>query len=145
MRAGLQAGLIAAAATGGALLAFGMGLDKPSLPFTLASHVLLGERASAPGTLQPLLTAAGVLVHVGAIVIWGLLYAWLAAGRPWRVAIPIAVLFGAVVFLLNTRIFPKALRPGYESVLSDAHMIFLHVALALTLAVGTRLAFSRRE
>lgn len=144
MRAGLQAGLIAAAATGGSLLAFGMGLDSPWLPFALASHVVLGARVSDPTGIHPLVTLVGVGVHILAILIWGVLYSWLAGGRGWRIAIPVALLFGAVVFLLNTRVFPKALRPGYESVLSDAQMIFLHVALALTLVIGTRLAFSRR-
>ena len=145
MRAGLQAGLIAASATGGALLAFGMGLDRPWLPFNLASHILLGGRALFAVDMHPLVTPLGVAVHVTAILIWGVMYAWLAAGRPWRVSIPLAFLFGALVFLLNTRIFPSGLRPGYESVLSDAQMIFLHLALATALLIGTRFAFLRRR
>jgi hypothetical protein len=108
----LQAGLFAAAATGGALLAFGMGLHSPALPFNLAAHVILGDRATVTSGVSPLVTLSGIAVHVTAIAIWGLLYSWLAGGRPWRVAIPTALLFGAVVFLLNTRIFPEALRPG---------------------------------
>ena len=120
-----------------------MGLDRPWLPFNLAAHVLLGGRASLVDGVHPFITPVGVLVHVGAILIWGTVFAAMVGGRRWRVILPAAALFGTVVFLLNTRLFPPSLRPGYESVLTDAQMIFLHVALAATLVVGTRLAFSR--
>lgn len=145
LRAGLQTGLIAAAATGGALLAFGMGLHRPSLPFNLAAHVLLGGRASLVDGVHGLVTPVGILVHILAIVTWSVLFTMTVGRRDWRVAVPAAVLFGGVVFLLNTRLFPVSLRPGYESVLSLAQMVFLHVTLAATLLLGTRIAFSQRE
>jgi hypothetical protein len=145
VRAGIQAGLIAAAATGGALLAFGMGLNRPWLPFNLAAHVLLGGRAAVVAGPHAMVTPIGVLVHIGAILIWGILFVAIVGRRRWAVMLPAAVLFALTVFLLNTRIFPISLRPGYESVLSDAQMMFLHFALGVTLVVGTRLAFSPRE
>lgn len=145
IRTGFHAGLLAAAATGGALLAFGMGLSRPWLPFNLAAHVVLGGRASLVTGVHPLVTPVGVLVHVAAIMIWGILFAGLVGWRGWRVTASAAAIFGATVFLLNTRLFPVALRPGYESVLSGTQMLFLHVTLVVMLVIGTRIAFLEVE
>lgn len=138
----MQSGLIAAAATGGALVAFGMGLHHPWLPFNLAAHVLLGTRSIAVNGLHPLVTPVGVLVHAAAICIWAILFMVFVGPRRLRVLIPAALAFATIVFVLNTRLFPIALRPGYESVLTPAQMLFMHFTLAAALVVGTRIAFS---
>lgn len=144
LRAGLRSGVIAAAATCGALLAFGMGLQRPWLPFNLAAHVVLGSRASLVDGPHTLVTTVGLLVHVVAIMIWALMFVMVVRSRRALIVVPAAIAFAALVFLLNTRLFPVALRPGYESVLTFGQMLFMHFTLAVSLVIGTRLAFSQR-
>ena len=121
-----------------------MGLQHPWLPFNLAAHVLLGFRASVVNELHPLITPVGVVVHLTALMLWAVLFGVLVGPRRLVVTAAAAGAFAAIVFALNTRIFPVALRPGYESVLSLGQMLFLHFVLAVTLALGIRIAFSRR-
>lgn len=136
--------MIAASATGGALVAFGMGLQHPWLPFNLAAHVLLGVAGSAVNELHPRITPVGIFVHLTALMIWALLFALLIGRRRLVTTMAAAAAFSAIVFALNTRLFPVGLRPGYESVLTAGQMVFLHFLLAVMLVLGIRLAFSSR-
>ena len=121
-----------------------MGFQRPWLPFNLAAHVFLGSRASLVNGPHALVTPVGLVVHVLAIMIWAVVFVTLVRSRRALIVVPAAIVFAAVVFLLNTRLFPVALRPGYESVLTFGQMLFMHFALAVSLVIGTRLAFSHR-
>lgn len=69
---GLIAGLVAAAATTGALLVFGRSLGDPLQAFQHIGVPLVGSGAPA------LAAAAGLVVHLAAMLVWGLVAGLLA-------------------------------------------------------------------
>lgn len=145
LRAGVFTGLISAAATAGVLVAFGMGQRHPFLAFNIAAHVLLSEQARAVSRMHPLFTPVGILVHAGAVVLWSILLAIVVTGRRPAIVATVTIAFVSLLFALNTRVLPTALRPGYETVLSQGQLFFLYFTLAASLLIGTRLAQSARE
>lgn len=122
-----------------------MGQRHPFLAFNIASHVLLSDQARSVSRAHPLFTPVGIIVHAGAVILWSILLAMLIAGRRRAIAVVVTIAFVSVLFALNTRVLPTALRPGYETVLSQGQLFFLYLTLATSLLVGTRLAQSARE
>lgn len=145
LRAGVFTGLIAAAATAGVLVAFGMGHRHPFLAFNLAAHVLLSDQASSVAGAHPVVTPVGILVHVAAVVLWGILIALVTTGRRPVIVSVLTIVSVLVLFALDTRVLPTALRPGFETMLTKGQLFFLYFTLAISLLVGTRLALSARE
>ena len=138
-------GLISAAATAGVLVAFGMGQRRPFLAFNVAAHGIFGEQARMVTVAHPLITPAGIVVHLVAVVACSVLFAILAHRRRMLVVAIAAAAMVAVLFALNTRVLPTSMRPGYEIILSQGQLFFLYLTLAIALVVGTRLAQSARE
>lgn len=140
IRQGLGTGIIAAAATAGALLRIGMSLGAAARPFNAIASVLAGPPAALrrdPGAL----TLLGIAVHVAIVVAWALVYEWLGAlgrgGRWWR-AFALAALW-VVVSSLVARIAGV----GLSSVLGVGERIIVALVLAIALAIGMALAFPR--
>ena len=139
VRAGLTAGAIAAAATAGAVVGFGMTQGAPAEAFTSAGRLLLGVAPTEGGGRQLGAFAVGVLLHVGGALAWGLAFA-LIAGRLRGVRLlAAALLFAAAVYLVRERA-PALLRIGHGARAFPPQVVVLHVVLALALAAGIRLA-----
>ena len=145
LRAGVFTGLISAAATAGVLVAFGMGQRHPFLAFNIAAHVLLSDQTRSVSRVHPLFTPVGILVHAAAVVVWSILLALIVGGRRPAAVVVATIAFVSMLFAVNTRVLPSALRPGYETVLSQGQLFFLYFTLAASLLIGTRLAQSARE
>jgi hypothetical protein len=147
LRAGLFTGLIAAAATAGVLVAFGMGQRHPFLAFNIAAHVVFGAPATGSPVASPhaLLTPVGIFIHLVAVIFWSTLFTFIAGHRRAAMVWSGAVVTAIVLFALNTRVLPSSFRPGYEIILTNGQLFFLYLMLAVSLVVGTRLANSARE
>ena len=145
VRTGVFTGLISAAATAGVLVAFGMGYRRPFLAFNVAAQGVFGERARLISGAHPVITPAGILVHVVSALLWAVVFSVLTSDRRMRTVAMLAAAFTAVLFALNTRVLPISLRWGYDSILSKGQLFFLYLTLAIALVVGTRLAQSARE
>jgi hypothetical protein len=137
---GVRAGVIAAAATAGALVAFGHAHGATLRPINAVAHVLLGSRALLFDEFDPVVTIAGLIVHVISLAIWGVIFAVLA--RPLRGAALLlaGVVFAALAYLADYAILPAQLRPGFENVISRAEIIIVYVVLGVSIAVGLKLA-----
>ena len=133
---GVWIGLVAAAATAGALVGFGWARGAPLQPLNTVAHVLVGSRAFYVRGLDPLVTPAGMLVHVVSLVAWGMLFS-LASGRA-RVAGAwvIAVLFATVVAVIDFGVLPERLSPGFEAMLSTGEVIVVYGVMAVAVAVA---------
>lgn len=148
LRAGVLTGLIAAAATAGVLVAFGMGQRHPFLAFNIAAHVVFRSPVTGSSLVEgphPLLTPVGIVVHLLAVIFWSTLFTIVAGHRRTAIAWVAAAVTAIVLFALNTRVLPPSLRPGYETILTNGQLFFLYLTLAVSLVVGTRLAHSARE
>ena len=139
--AGITSGVLAASATAGALVGYGLRLGSPARPFNAIAAMLLGPSAQAAQSFTPAATTLGVVLHVAAMIGWGLVYVALFArsGRHpvgWAIAVAAAAL---VATLLITRFFGV----GLAALLPTGNLIALAVVLATALPLGMRLALSR--
>lgn len=142
VRRGLVAGIIAAAATAGVLLGLGRSHGATFTLLNDTAHILIGERARLVESPHAVVTPLAMLVHVMSLLVWGVLFAMIAASwRGWRL-IAAAVLFTAGALLADLFLLPASLRPGFETAMSVPELILLYAVFALALGFG--LGESRR-
>ena len=140
VRQGVHAGVVAAAATAGTLVGFGLARGEAWRPLNAVAHLVLGYRARLMDRFHPVVTPAGIALHLLFVVIWGVLFALIAARlRGWRLAIAAAAL-GAAAFVVDTRLLPERLDPGFPALLTRPELLALYAVLAAALALGLRLA-----
>jgi hypothetical protein len=133
---GVWIGLVAAAATAGALVGFGWVRGSPLQPLNTIAHVLLGSRAFYVRDAHPLVTPVGMLVHAGSLILWGMIFS-VAAGRhrgPWLWVG--AVLFAVAVAAVDFLVLPARLSPGFETVLARGEIIVIYALMAATMGIA---------
>lgn len=138
LRMGVWIGLVAAAATAGALVGFGAARGSPLLPINTVAHIALGSRAFYVTGFHPLITTLGLLLHTMSVVIWSVLFAVAMARvdgvRVWVGAIAFAAAIAAVDFAL----LPDRFSPGFENSLMRFEVVVVYLVLAVSLAIGLR-------
>ncbi len=140
MREGVWAGVIAAAGTAGALIGFGAARGSPARPLNAIAHILVGSRGQATPGFDPLLTTLGLLLHVASLVVWAILFAYLAARLTgWRLA-GAALLYATAVFVIDLFALPRRLSPGFQLTLSWGEVVIVYAVMALLLWFGVTLA-----
>jgi hypothetical protein len=139
---GILTGTLAAAATAGALLGFGVQQGTPARPFNAIASLLLGDRAGSIWGFHLVVTVVGMLIQVGLSLGWGLLFARLVGGmRGFRLA-GSALLVATVAMTVHVILATRVLGAHLSGVLAPAQVIALHLVLGIALAVGMRLATS---
>jgi hypothetical protein len=132
---GVWIGLVAAAATAGALVGFGWVRGAPLQPVNTIAHVVLGSRAFYIGEAHPLVTPVGILVHTLSLIVWGMLFS-LAAGRQRGTWLWVgAVAFAVVVAVVDFLVLPARLAPGFETVLTRGEIIVIYALMGATIAL----------
>ena len=136
LRDGIGYGVIAGAATAGALLGFGHARGATLQPLNAVAHMFAGSRAFMTTGFQPAITGGALALHFISTIIWGVLLAYVAAPLTgWARAIaPLSV--GIVAYLVDRFVAPNGLRPGFEQLLSSGETTFIYVVLAVALAAG---------
>ncbi len=133
---GVWIGLVAAAATAGALVGFGWVRGSPLQPLNTIAHVLLGSRAFYVHEPHPLVTPAGILVHLASLILWGVLFsigvgrrrgAWLWTG---------AVLFAVGIAVVDFLVLPARFSPGFETVLTRGEVIVVYAIMAAAMGIS---------
>lgn len=133
-----MAGTIAAAATAGTLLGLGRARGASFSLLNDAAHLLIGERARLVDTAHAQVTSLAMLVHLASLLLWGVLFALVAAtSRGWRLALT-ALLFAGAILAIDTLLLPPALRPGFETAMTLPELVLLYAAMAAALAFGLR-------
>ncbi|HEX5438438.1 MAG TPA: hypothetical protein VFW98_14885 [Gemmatimonadaceae bacterium] len=142
---GLRSGVIAAAAIVGVLLGLGRAHDSTFRPLNAVAHVALGSRALLFDRLSLEVTLLGLILLVGALLVWGVLFAFVAASlRGIRLLIA-GTLFTVVVYLVNAGLLPPRFRPGFELILSAAELAAVYIALAVALTAALMLSRALRN
>jgi hypothetical protein len=139
---GLVAGALAAAATAGALLGFGIRQGTPARPFNAIASLILGDRAVAIWGFHLGVTVVGVLAHVAVTLAWAVLFARLARGkRPLNVA-GAALLVTILALLVNVFLVGRVAGERIADVLAPGHVVALHMVFGVALVVGMRFAIA---
>lgn len=145
IRIGVRAGVIAAAATAGVLVGFGLARGAPAQPINAVAHIALGSRAFLFDDFNLLVTLTGVTLHALSVIVWGVLFALVAARLSPHLLWLGAVLMAAVAYVADYHLLGERLRPGFERVLSAAEVVSLYVVLGAALALGVLLARARDD
>lgn len=138
----LLTAIIAAAATTGALLGFGLRAGTPVRGFNAIASLALSDRAAGVWGWDSTVTPAGIMLLVAMMMGWGVLFSLLAIRmRGWRLA-ALAAAMGLAVWLVTTTIVLRRAAPEVVEVLGTGQVAGLHVVLAVALGVGMRFARS---
>jgi hypothetical protein len=136
----LSLGLVAVAATIGALVGIGHRLGSVALPFAATAAALLRRTATSSDAQ---LVAIGLVLHVVLTFLWAAVFVWLVRGRGWKASVA-AIVVALGVHALTWAVAWKT-GNGVASVLPLGDRIVLAIVLAGALAVGIRFAFSPRR
>jgi hypothetical protein len=130
--------VLAAAATSGAVLGFGIRAGTPSRAFNAIAALVIGDQARGVWGWNRVVTPVGITLLVTVMLCWGLVFARLAGhARGWRL-IATAAGIGLAAWMVSTAAFAHLGEP--TRVLGPGQLAGLHFVLAVTLAVGMRLA-----
>jgi hypothetical protein len=136
---GLWIGLIAAAATAGALVGFGWVRGTPVQPLNTLAHIVLGSRAFQVRSVDPAVTTAGIAVHVLSLVAWGMLFSLTLARARGARAWAVALLFAALVAVFDFVVVPERLSPGLDALLTRGELVVLYGVMAVAMGSAARL------
>lgn len=135
---GIRVGIVAAAATIGAVIGLGLRHGLALRPFASAGGALL-DRIGVTGS-----SSASVLLGLAmaacAIIVLGVCFTVVAAplrGLPLLVA---AIVFGAIAWGVSAFVVPSILVWSTGAVLGSAQRVFIFGMLTIALVAGMRLA-----
>lgn len=108
-------------------------------PVNAVSHWLWPRSALRRDEVSAKYTATGTVVHHLASLFWCALYEWLADGR--RRPSPTAALrdasaVTALAAVVDLKLVPKRLSPGFEERLSAPSLVLVYAAFAAGMALG---------
>jgi len=143
LREGIGLGVIAGAATAGALMGFGHARGATLQPLNAVAHMFAGSRAFMTTGFQPAITGGALAIHFLSTIVWGVLLSYIAEPLTarGRAIAPFGV--GVLAYLLDRFVAPNGLRPGFEELLSSGETTFVYVVLAAALAAGLWVSSAR--
>jgi hypothetical protein len=143
---GNLAGLLSAAALA---LAGRREVADPGAPANATSHWVWGDEALARRGSDLRHTATGIVIHQLASVFWATLHARMVAGRSAATrplpALAAASATAAAACLVDLRVAPHRLSPGFEHRLSGLALVAVYGSFAIGLALGSAWVQRRRS
>jgi hypothetical protein len=150
LREGMVAGSTASVLSAAALALAGRREDgRAAAPVNAISHWFWGGRALRQDAPSWRHTAAGYVVHHAASVFWATLHAR-AWGKAPQQRTPAAAAAGAaatsaIACVVDFRLTPHRLTPGFQHRLSPAAIAVVYACFALGLALGSKASGARRR
>lgn len=148
VREGLVAGSLASLLSTAVLAGAGRREAGSALaPVNAVSHWLWGDASLRQDQASWRYTALGYLTHHLAAVFWATLHAALVGRRRGAHTLPAVVLGGiatsATASVVDYRLVPRRLTPGFEHRLSRGSMVAAFAAIAAGIALGALLVRGR--
>ena len=137
LRDGIITGGAAAAAVTATIAAFGQAKEGSAwTPFNAIAHMLFGEKAVGVEGWAPKETLSGLGLNAGALATWGLLYEKLAGKVPFPASLGAGAAASALIWLIDYKIVPDRLRPGFEKRLGSPSVAAAYILLALSFGLS---------
>ena len=136
LSSGVIIGGITAAATTGALLAMGRRQGSAGLPFAAIGAAFSHETTSA---VAANLVLGGFVLHVLAMIAWGLVFAWLTGRLGSALIAALVTTVAAFAFSVLVTLWRGS---GLASVLPVGDLLVLALVFAVSLVVGMRFALA---
>lgn len=127
---GSVAGALAAAMAGYRARAEG---TTAYAPINAVAHCLWPDEAPRETRCSARYTLTGLAIHQGAAVFWGVVFELLAPRRPRErpaATLAAATATAATAYLVDYRVVPKRLTPGFENHLSGRSLACVYAAIA---------------
>lgn len=141
---GLITGLAGAAATTAGIAALGQAKEgSPWTPFNAISHMLFGDQAVDVEGFAPRETLSGLGLNVSALGVWGGIYEKLAGHVEFPASLGAGAAASALIWLIDYKVVPERLRPGFEKRLGPESVAANYALLALVLGLSP--LWKRRE
>ena len=131
--------LVAAAATSGALVGFGLRLSAPALPFNAIGAVVLGPATLRATSFVPA-TILGVALHFATMYLWSAIHGALVR-RVGGHSVLSAAGVGVAAFVAM-QLIARLVGAGPAVILATGNQVVLCALLAIGLVIGMRLALS---
>ena len=150
LREGAISGSLASVLSAAALVLAGRReCRSPVAPVNAISHWLWDDAALHEDGASARHTMAGYLIHHAASVWWGVWHAKAWGARP-QAKRPLPALVGgaagaAVACLVDFRLTPQRLTPGFEHRLSTRSLLAVYACFGVGLALGSMLVRSERR
>lgn len=136
---GVRVGVVAAAATIGAVIGLGLRHGLALRPFMSAGRAVLAALgAGAPSGAVAVLV--GLALVASAVVVLGVCFTYVAAPLRGVRLFAVALLFAAIGFVVPAYVVPSILVLSSGTVLGTAQRVFVCALLAAGLVAGMRLA-----
>ncbi|GAC1653915.1 MAG: hypothetical protein NVS4B3_17410 [Gemmatimonadaceae bacterium] len=137
VRAGIATGLIAAAGTAGVLAGLGARRGPMALHFgSLGASLVQGALARDGST-----AIIGFVLHVTLVVLWAMLFSFVARTLRGGVLAVSGVAFAGFVYLVNVHFIAPPFRLGFAGPVAPGELLAFYIVLGASLVAGTRLAF----
>ncbi len=135
---GLLTGVAGAATITAALAAMGKARGDTTAwtPFNAIAHMVFGDRAAETTNFTPRETLSGLGLNIGSLGMWGGLYEKVAGRVEFPASLATGAAASALIWLLDYKILPERLRPGFEKRLGDRSVAATYVLLALVLGLS---------
>ncbi len=120
---------------------------SPYAPLNATSHIVWGDRAAEVDRADWKHTAVGQLLHHGSAFFWGALFETLQARRARRTVgnvVTDAAVTTVVAAVVDYKLVPDRLTPGFEKRLSTRALTLTYAALAAGLVIGGLAARQRK-
>ena len=137
---GIKVGIVAAAATIGAVIGLGLRHGLALRPFASTGRALF-ERLGIAGTTSAT-ALVGLMAVACAIIVLGVCFTVVAAPLRGLRLLGAAIVFGALAWGVSAFVIPSILAWSSGSVLGSAQRLFIFSMLTIALVVGMRLARS---
>lgn len=115
-------------------------------PINAISHWIWPDEAIRRNDPSLKHTASGIALHMASSLFWSTVYGWLRARRSAPSALNASVdaaAVAAVAAVVDLRVVPKRLTPGFEHRLRTSSLVTVYGGFALGLALGGLLALRR--
>jgi uncharacterized membrane protein YccF (DUF307 family) len=117
-------------------------------PINAPSHWIFGDEALRADRVSARHTLVGGVTHEASAVLWGTLYEWLRLRRMRPTAsnaVTDAAAVAALAALVDFKLVPKRLTPGFEHRIGRQGLVWVYISLACGLALGGWLALRDRR
>jgi hypothetical protein len=135
-------GIVAAAATIGAVIGLGLRHGLALRPFMSAGSALL-ESAGVASPSESMTTVVGLTLVAAAIIVLGVCFTVVAAPLRGLRLVAAAIVFGAIGWGASVYVVPSMLVLTSATVLGTAQRVFVCATLVVALVAGMRLARPR--
>ena len=109
-------------------------------PLNAVSHIAWGDESFDQSDVSLKYTGAGLALNQVSVTSWALLHEWIFGKArdkgQWKISLAGGFLVSALAYLVDFKLVPEKLKPGFERKLSSGGLLAVYVLLALALGWG---------